>query len=226
MKKTLITAAIITLSLNMVQAQWKGSYTMIIEPHKAKETVTAYLNFLEDKMAMEMVMGKEASVVRSIFDYKNKTMTTASEKEGSNKFAMVMRMNDDIIDKAGNEEVQFRTTDEHRVIDNYNCTKVIAETKDGMTEMWLTKDLNLSYENTIGMMPRTKNNPTSGFLRDLKQWKGIEGFPIEMISYQKKKPDEKSTIRFKDIKSGVVNEKAFDLSGYQVMDMTQMLKGK
>lgn len=224
MKKALFTTAILISALT-VSAQWKGSYTMIIEPPKAKEPITAYLNFMENKMAMEMVMGKEASVVRSIFDYKNNTMTTASEKEGSNKFAMVMKLNKDVIDKA-NEDVQFKATDEQRTIDGYLCTKVIVETKDGITEMWLTKDLNISYENTIGMMPKTKNNPTSGFLRDFKQWKGVEGFPIEMISYQKKKPDEKSTIRFKDIKSGIVNEKAFDLSGFQIMDMTQMLKGK
>lgn len=197
---------------------------MILEPHKAKEPITAYLTFMENKMAMEMVMGKEASVVRSIFDYKNNTMTTASEKDGNNKFAMVMKLNEDLVEK-NSDEVQFRTTDEKRTIDGYNCSKVIAETKEGITEMWLTKDLNLSYENTVGMMPKTKNNPTSGFLRDLKQWKGVEGFPVEMISYQKKKPEEKSTIRFKDIKPDVVNEKAFDLSGYQVMDMTQMLKG-
>lgn len=224
MKKALFTAAILISSIT-VNAQWKGSYTMIIEPHKAKEAVTAYLNFMENKMAMEMAMGKDASVVRSIFDFKNNTITTTTEKEGSNKFAMVMKLREDVLEKS-NEDVQFKTTEEQRTIDGYLCTKVIAETKDGITEMWLTRDLNLSYENTIGMMPKTKNNPTSGFLKDLKQWKGIEGFPIEMISYQKKKPEEKSTIRFKDIKSDVVNEKAFDLSGFQVMDMTQMFKGK
>ncbi|MBL7929313.1 MAG: DUF4412 domain-containing protein [Bacteroidia bacterium] len=224
MKKALFTAAILISSIT-VNAQWKGSYTMIIEPHKAKEAVTAFLNFMENKMAMEMAMGKDASVVRSIFDFKNNTITTTTEKEGSNKFAMVMKLREDVLEKS-NEDVQFKTTEEQRTIDGYLCTKVIAETKDGITEMWLTRDLNLSYENTIGMMPKTKNNPTSGFLKDLKQWKGIEGFPIEMISYQKKKPEEKSSIRFKDIKSDVVNEKAFDLSGFQVMDMTQMLKGK
>jgi hypothetical protein len=222
MKKALITA-ILSFSCALVNAQWIGSYTMIIEPHKSKESITAYVNFMENKMAMEMLMGKETSVVRSIFDYQNKTVTTASEKDGNNKFAMVMKLTDDLVEK-NKEEVQFRTTDETRTIDGYHCTKVIAETNEGVTEMWLTKDLNLSYEKTIGMMPKTKNNPTSGFLRDLKQWKGIEGFPVEMISYQKKKPDEKSTIRFKDIKPDVVNKNAFDLSGYQIMDMTKMLK--
>ena len=223
--KNVFLTAIIVISALMANAQWTGSYTMLIEPHKAKENITAFLNFMETKMAMEMITGKESSIVRSIFDFKNKTMTTASEKNGNNKFAMVMKLNEDVIDKA-NEDVQFRTTDEQRTIDGYQCTKVIAETKDGITEMWLTKDLNLTYENTIGMMPRTKNNPTSGFLMDLKHYKGVEGFPIEMTSYQKKKPEEKSTIRFKDIKSGVINEKAFDLSGYQVMDMTNLMQGK
>ncbi len=222
MKKGWLTLWLIFLPL-FASTQWTGSYTMLLESARSKEVVTVFLNFMENKIAMEMHFSQGAARIRTLYDLRNKTMTTASEKDGSHKYAMVMKLNPELIEK-NTEAIQYTPTDEQRTIDGLRCYKTIAETANNISEMWLTTELNLSYEHTLGMIPHTKNNPTSGYLHNLKQWKGLRGFPLEIISYAKDKPEEKNYIRFKDIRTAVVDSRAFDLTGYQFVDLPPPVK--
>lgn len=197
---------------------WTGSYTMTVENSKSKEPVTVFFNFKDNKMAMDLVVGKNPGLVRTIFDFKNMTMTSLAEKEGAPRYAMVVKLTDDLVEKQP-DEIKLTQTDEQQVVDGFNCRKAIAESNGERTEMWLTSDLNLSYENTAGRMPKTKNSPVSGYLSGLRQWPGIVGFPVEMVSYKINTPEEKSITRFSDFKEGKVNENVFDLRSYQVIEM-------
>jgi hypothetical protein len=222
MKKGWLTLWLIFLPL-FTLAQWTGSYSMLLESAPGREMVTVWLNFMENKIAMEMHVGQGAARIRTIYDLRNKTMTTASEKDGSHKYAMVMKLHPELIEK-NTEDIRYTPTDDQRIIDGFRCQKTIAETTKDISEIWLTTELNLSYEHTLGMIPHTKNNPTAGYLHNLKQWKGLKGFPLEIVSYAKDKPEEKSYIRFKDIRTAVVDTRAFDLSGYQFVELPPPVK--
>ncbi|HMT27660.1 MAG TPA: DUF4412 domain-containing protein, partial [Bacteroidia bacterium] len=135
------------------------------------------------------------------------------------KMAMVMEMTD--IEKAIEQakDPKITVTKETKVIDTYKCTKVISETEENTSDMWLTQDLGLNYSDLYKMV--TTNKSPAGGNYGMPAMKNIKGFPIQMIITDKKK-GETTTINIRKISKAKVDDKVFSMEGYQMMDMGNM----
>ncbi|HKR05862.1 MAG TPA: DUF4412 domain-containing protein [Bacteroidia bacterium] len=222
--KKLCCAIIALMTIAFVNAQtFEGSYLMHIENANQKNAADMQVAYKGDKSSMEMLTAPNAGKFRTIFDNKEKTMTILVEKDGTNKMAMVRKMQD-ASEVPGNKEgkdAKITVTDETKKIEGYTCKKVIAESDESTSEMWVTDELGLTYADMFGMM-RNGRGPASNMSTNMQNYKDVKGIPLEMNIRNKVKPDESMVITIKNIKKGNVDASLFDISGYKVMDMQNM----
>jgi hypothetical protein len=219
--------ALITTSAAVKAQNFEGSYLMSIETPQKKSTAEMQITFKGDKSCMEMLTAQNAGKLKTIFDKKEQTMTILVDKDGTNKVAMVRKMSDasEMENNKGGKEPKITVTDETKTIEGYNCKKVIAESDESTTEMWVTDELGLTYTDMFGMM-RSGRGPASNMSMSMHNYKDVKGIPLEMHVSNKAKPDENTVITIKNIKKGTVDASIFDTTGYQVMDMGSMGGGK
>ncbi|MEO5570686.1 MAG: DUF4412 domain-containing protein [Bacteroidia bacterium] len=218
--------ALITTSISLRAQNFEGSYLMHIENVKQKNTADMQLTFKGEKSCMEMITAQNAGKFKTIIDKKEKTMTILVSKDETNKVAMVRKMPDasEMANKEG-KEPKITVTDEAKTIEGYNCKKIIAESDDNTTEMWVTEELGLTYADMVGMM-QSGGGASSNMAANMHNYKDVKGIPLEMHMSSKLKPDEKTVITIKNIKKGNVDASIFDTTGYQFMDMSKMGAGK
>lgn len=226
MKKILLTGVVLFAITSALNAQkFTGSFMWHMENIQKKNTMDMKITVGSgDKSCMEIITGTMAGKFRTIFDKKEKTMTMLVEKEGMEKMAMVRKMND-AADLAGKEPKDFKitTAEETKMIDGYNCKKVIVETNETNSEMWMTEDINLNYSETFSMINRG-NGPASSAAPQMENYKDLKGSPLEM-TFTNKKTGSVSHIWITDIVKEKVDESFFDTSSYKVYDMPVNPKG-
>jgi uncharacterized protein DUF4412 len=229
MKKLFLAIIAFITTGTIASAQsFEGSYLVHIENTQKKNTADMQITMKGDKSCMEMISAQNAGKFKTIFDKKEQTMTILTEKDGANKMAMVRKMPDanELKDKEkSGKEAKITVTNETKTIEGYNCKKVIAESDESTTEMWVTDELGLTYSDMFGMMHRGRG-PASGMAMNMQNYKDVKGVPLEMHTRNKNKTDEDTTILVKNIKKGNVDASVFDISGYQVMDMSKMGGGR
>ena len=118
--------------------------------------------------------------MRLLLDNKEGYVTIVSEDEEGEATAMKMRQRSYDYSEIEPEESSYtmRATGRTRVINGYLCSEYIIEHEGGTTTTWLTKDLDLDYEDFVRAMASqasaTRSNMSSG-----QQAFPYEGFPIE-----------------------------------------------
>lgn len=215
--------ALITTTAFVYAQSFEGSYLMHIENANKKNAADMQITYKGDKSSMEMLTAPNAGKFRTIFDNKEKTMTILVEKDGTNKMAMVRKMPDasEVQGSKEGKEAKITVTNETKKIEGYTCKKVIAESNESTTEMWVTDELGLTYADMFGMM-NSARGPASNASANMQNYKDVKGIPLEMNIRNKVKPDESTLITIKNIKKGGVEASLFDISGYKVMDMQNM----
>lgn len=213
----LIIGLIISIAVNA--QSFTGSYKMNVESVKYKKTMAMKVSIKGEKSCLEIISEPGAGKFRSIFNTKEQTMTILTEKEGANKYAMVRKMPDEagLADREA-KNAKITVTDEAKIIDGYTCKKVFAQSDSIKTEMWITQDLKLTYHDVFSMLNRG-NGPAANMVLKMKNYKGIEGAPLEITTTDMKNPDDITHITLKEIRTGSVDNSAFDTYGYQIMDM-------
>lgn len=226
MKKICFAFVAFIIPICLIAQNFTGSYLIHVEDIKKKKGVDMKINIKGEKSCLEMVTEEKAGKFRTIFDTKSQTMTILTEKDGANKFGMVRKMPDEseLSDKEAND-VKIITTNETKTIESYSCKKLIAETEDVASEMWITRDIGMTYSDLYRIMNRGKG-PSSDYVRKMKNYKDIKGFPLEMTITDKKKPDEITYITVKNLKVGSVDNSTFETNGYQMMDMQNEGSGR
>ncbi|MEP7168074.1 MAG: DUF4412 domain-containing protein [Bacteroidota bacterium] len=221
-KLCLAIIALITTTAAVRSQSFEGSYLMHIETAQKKSIAEMQISIKGDKSCMEMITAPNEGKFRTIFDKKEKTMTILVDKDGTNKMAMVRKM-PDATEYSGKEgkEPQITVTTETKKIEGYTCKKVIAESDESTTEMWVTDELGLTYSDMFGMMSSARG-PAS----NVQNYKDVKGMPLEMNIKSKNKPDGDTVITLKNIKKGDMDASLFDTTGYQVMDMSKMGGGR
>ena len=133
---------------------------------------------------------------------------------------IAMAVNNFEVEKATEaiKEPKITSTKEVRTIDGYKCTKIIAESDEETSDIWLTQEAGLSYNELYKIFNSTKNTP--GARRSLPSLKNVQGFPIEIITKDKAK-DRNVTIRIKNISRAKTDPQMFSMDGYKVVDMTK-----
>ena len=129
------------------------------------------------------------------------------------KMAMAFDMKD--FEKASESKTppKVTITKEARTIDNYKCTKVIVESDEEISDIWITEDVGMQYSEFFKMMSSAKNaNPATS----IPELKNVKGFPIEIVSKHKTK-NTTTTVKIREISKTPVNPEIFSMKGYQVM---------
>lgn len=128
---------------------------------------------------------------------------------------MAMALNIDAANKAITKEPKVTVTKEVKTIDGYKCTRVICETDEQKSDLWITQDVGMQYAEFYKMFNSSKG-PQASMVK-IPELKTVKGFPIEIVSTDTKK-GETVTMKIKNISKAKIDAKIFSLEGYQVME--------
>ncbi|MCB0794504.1 MAG: DUF4412 domain-containing protein [Flavobacteriales bacterium] len=203
---------------------WTGSFTMEVHSFKdgAEEEhspISIDYTMTDDKMAFHPVIDKESGDMRTIFDLKEKHMYTLIDNGSGQRTAMkmnMMRVNVDAMEEPpASNEVKIERTAETKTIDGHACNKYIAVTEDGRSEAWVAEGVAFDLRKAFGRM-------VSGNKAQDWQRMPFEGGLVMEMTYEKREGNEKIVTYTRDLKVGEVDRSVFDISGYQVQDMTAL----
>lgn len=121
------------------------------------------------------------------------------------------------MEKAGKPKVE--ETKELKVIDGMNCRKVTAETDATSTIMWVTDDSGVSYQDLFRVVNTNRNAP--GARNVLPALNDLKGFPIEIVSTDKKTTEEVK-VNIRNISREKLDAALFSMDGYRVNDMRKI----
>jgi len=215
-KTTLLTLVALLFMFPLVAQDL--SFTMEMTSAKQKDPVIMKVVSKGNKIALTPQVTGTQGQMKIIVDHTAKKQYMLMDANGQ-KMAMAMDMTD--IEKAieQSKDPKITITKETKVIDGYKCTKVITETDESISEMWLTEDLGLNYGDLYKMVSSNKSPQGSNY--GIPAMKNVKGFPVQMVITDKKK-NEAMTINIKNISKAKVEDKSFSMEGYQMMDMGNM----
>lgn len=212
---SILTAAIAVASLT-VNAQ-NLSFTVDVQSPKRPQTMS--IKVMSNGTILRMEPPADGNVpLKILVDQSKNTQYMLTEK-GTNKVAaQVDAFNPD---NAGEKSAtpKIEVTKEIRVIDGMNCTKVTAETDETSTTMWVTSDLSVNYSDLFRIVNTNRNAP--GSRSALPATKNINGFPLEVLS-KDKKTSEEVKINIRNVNTEKLDPALFSLDGYRLTDMRKI----
>ncbi len=213
--RTTLFSLICFLSVFTVNAQ-DFSFDMEMTGAKMKEPMLMKLYSSGTKMVIKPQIAG-AGGMSVLVDEATKKQYLMMDNAGQ-KMAMVMNYTDQM-NKATEtaSDTKITVTKETKTIDGYKCKKIIAESAESKSDIWLTEDLGMNYADLYKMMSASGNGP-QGKKNQLPAMKDVKGFPIEMNVTDKAK-QETINIRIKNISKTKISPSMFSLEGYQMMDM-------
>lgn len=150
------------------------------------------------------------------------TMITTDKKGEKSGVRLRIPVMGNTITEVGEETLDrftFEKTGERKVVDGYNCEKVIVtDTEKGtVTESWITKDLKITSAEIFGGMARAFGGKAPQ-ARGATSQAPYEGFPIMSTTVENGKT---FVTRFRDIKVGESNmdQSLLDTSGVEIQDL-------
>lgn len=207
---------IFALTALSVSAQDISFNVQITTPKKA-EPMTIKVATSGSKMVMQPQMGPQGAM-RIIVDNAAKTQFLLMENNGQ-KMAMQVDAYDPATATSKVQNPKVTVTKETKTIDGMVCTKVIAETEENISTLWVTRDAGLSYQDLAKVINSSRGTPGSREM--LPALEGVSGFPIEIVSKNKAK-DEPVVMNIKNISRGKVDQALFSMDGYKVSDMRKV----
>lgn len=159
--------------------------------------------------------GKAPGGMAMLTDHKGK-WTYMLMNDGKQKQAIKMKKMKlvDARADAPADPPEVTVTKETKVIDGHTCTKVIVKNEDGTWTGWVAKDVNTPFAAIARSMGVDKHQNMQGM-------EGVAGFPLE-YTWEDANGSDRMHCTIKDLKVGKVDEQAFSLEGYQVMEMPAM----
>lgn len=203
---------------------FEGRYDMHMEPVKKKNAIDMFVTIKGERSLMELRSAEGDVIFKNIFNAQAQSMTQLTEK-GKDKLAMIRKMPDYsklIEDEAGGTTITV--TNESKVIDGFTCKKVIAESGKSISDMWVTDQTGLTYEDLYKTMKRSRGAGASQ-VAYLSLTKEINGIPLLIETREKKKPQDVTVVTIKNIRKETVSDDVFSISGYEVVDLRNMFDG-
>lgn len=213
--RTTLFSLICFLSVFTVNAQ-DFSFDMEMTGAKMKEPMLMKFYSSGTKMVIKPQIAG-AGGMSVLLDEATKKQYLMMDNAGQ-KMAMVMNYTDQM-NKATETatETKVTVTNETKTIDGYKCKKIIAESAESKSDIWLTEDFGMNYADLYKIMSASGNGP-QGKQNQLPAMKDVKGFPVEMVVNYKAK-QETVNIRIKNISKAEISPSMFSLEGYQMMDM-------
>ena len=190
------------------------SFNLSVLTAKNPEPILMKVSISGSKMAMEpQNMGTPGSMTILVDQATGKQYMLMNSN--GQKMAMAVNMNSIEKAAAAAKDPKVTITKETKTIDGYKCTKVITETDEQKADLWMTQDVGMQYAEFYKMINSAKG--PQGSVAKVPDLKNVKGFPIEIVSTDKKKA-ETVTLKIKNISKAKIDQKVFSMEGYQVMD--------
>lgn len=167
-----------------------------------------------DMLLYELVIPGQTQQMRMLTDLRtNYAYTLIGNGQGGGT-AMKMKRPDlgSLVDDKKSEKPQITVTKETRMIEGHYCTKMIATSKEGTWTAWVATGLRSAFLD----MARAMDGQAAQQNRFART--DVEGFPLE-YEWVPASGDERVVCNIKELVVGKVDEKLFDLNGYQLIEM-------
>jgi hypothetical protein len=204
-----------------------GSFKMNFETSKGGKPVkdeSGEMEFFVDKFQVAIITTvTDEGETRMILDRKTAQMTMLTTDKKGKKTGIKMKMLKVVLqdDGLGNDDsdAKITITNEKKTIEGLSCTKVIVEDDEHYTVAWVTDEKNISlYEIFNYLSISSRENKSS----KQDKYSNINGLALEAAT-QNKNSGETTLVKVTNLKKGSVDSKAFETSGYELMDMSQMM---
>lgn len=211
--------------------EFSGSFTVTTQATNKKgqleDPVVLDIYASDYPVAFEMLVPDNASQkMRFIVDPRTALVTTLID-DNDNKTGMITKMpkitvkmkeGKTVPDKPAETTVQ--ATDEYKMIEGYRCRKYIITDGTTVTESWITVDDAVSIHQIMSMFALTQKQKTEDFGA---RYGGVRGMVLESTTTLAN--GQKSRMTVTNIRQGNVDQSKFSTEGYQVIDMSQGMKG-
>lgn len=199
------------MEMHMYKSGVEGEHSPMIMRYYSKE------DMILNKMEMPSVedgktKGRDMS---TLTDLKCKWTYTLMTDEDGKKMAMKSKKKKLTISeepKDAGKVPEITVTNETKSIEGHTCTKVIVKSEDGTWTGWVAKEIKAPFEDM------TRNMAQHGNEQGVKNYEGVEGFPLE-YEWVDAKSGDKMICYMKELKLGAVDASVFSLDGYEVMEM-------
>lgn len=201
-----------------------GSFTMdmhFFENGKESKNspMISTIHSSESKLAFDSKSPEMKESVRMIIDQKEKMQYMLMDDGKGNKMAMKTRkMKVTGMEENEKNAADITVTDETKTIDGHVCKKMIAKDEDGTWTGWMAQDIEMPFHSVMRDMRGKGAEMHDDALA------GVHGFPLE-YEWVSNDGKERVTCRIRDLKLGTVDEGAFSMKGYQLMEMPMMPPG-
>lgn len=168
----------------------------------------------EGMLLYELVMPDQPQQMRMLTDLRTNFVYTLIDNGQGGRTAMKMKRPElgSLVDDKKSEKPQITVTKETRMIEGHNCTKVIVTSKEGTWTAWVATGLRSAFLD----MARAMDGQAAQQNRFART--DVEGFPLE-YDWVPASGDERVVCNVKELVVGKVDEKLFDLNGYQMIEM-------
>jgi len=191
------------------------SFNLTVTSAKQTEPMLINVYVSGSKIAMQPQNMGVPGTLTILVDNSKGTQHMLMNSNGQ-KIAMPISMDNVEKAKAAAKEPKVTVTKETKIVDGHKCYKVITETEDQKTDLWMTEDVGMQYAEFYKLMSAAKG-PQGASMIEIPELKNLKGFPIEIVTTDKKK-SETVTIKIKNISKAKVDQKLFSMEGYQMMD--------
>jgi hypothetical protein len=205
-----------------------GSFKMNIQnTEKGKtENSTIEYHFQKWKTSMKPTVSGQQESMQMIFDLQKQKMTILTMDKKGEKTGFVTKMPkveytskklDDKIEQTIDNS-SFKKTGEKKNIQGYACEKWIITNPDGVTEAWITNDIDFNIADAFSMF--TAGNKTNKSKGGIKGMEDLTGFVLESIYTATNGQVTKMNVT--DIAVGNPSDSHFSTSGYTLTDLSNL----
>jgi len=197
---------------------------------KANASMEYYYKGFECASLMSFTQD-ESGMNRMIMNFKDGKMTMLMQDKKGKKTGMEMNLKsfdweesvtEEVVDAANSQEnFKIKTTNEYKTIEGYKCRKYIYESEDAISNLWITKDINMNYLDYNQAMYQAFSNSKSRQGNAFEQ-AGMNGMLIQNHIIPKTNKQDECIMTFKNIKLGSVPDAMFSTAGYEVMKMPSL----
>ncbi|MEL6675362.1 MAG: DUF4412 domain-containing protein [Bacteroidota bacterium] len=227
-----------TAPADVKPSEFIGYYTMEYRSYKngkeekdSPSTISYYMDTY--RFAMKPQQPGEDEQITMIMDRGKRKMINKIIDEDGNKTAMILPMikigvkvNTDAqsTEQYSTESANVQATGRSKTIHGYLCKEYKVENEEGTTLVWITNGTDLNMAEMLSFINVQASG--SGSAAPSGQYNNVYslgGFPMES-HFTDKKGKQKTSYQIKEFKKGSVPAEIFSLSGYEVQDVSSMLR--
>jgi len=219
MKSAIAALAALVLAAGQAAAQ-TGSLTMHLVNARTSKDLLILVNRDETRSSVEVFDREAQSRMRLITDSRMETATTLIDKTGSKKVGLVNKLAPSPRPAATGKppaKPKITETKETRTIHGKACRKVECRADSVTAVLWLAPDTTFRYSDLLSLLSQPYS-PAFGYIYNLKDPGKLDGFPMEITAVPDASPADSTTVTILNLRSGVVNEKAFSTDGFEMYD--------